>query len=234
MFKYFIVILLASVLTAHVTAQSYFNGTIVYTATTSGEPGAAKAFTDFMSSKSSVTWSDKGFQQVDNSGYKSGKVFMPYGEVRATFCDAEEKKIVTMYVQDLGNIDPAVKKLTPHIFAYELKSTGEFETILGYKCEKYKVVKSGMIAATAEVYVWIAPILKLRPSQYNFDSEWFRKLSLPPLQYGFTEGAVLKSVTSEPGYVPNQRVIVTYQAVEIKKDFYPAEFMKIPAGYKAE
>jgi len=215
-------------------SQNYFSGTIIYSASASGEVEAAKLFNDSQADELGVTWNEKGFEQRHSTGWQVGKIFYLHDETKGFFCKASEKKVIKARVQDLAKTDPQVKAFMPKMFTYEIKALGEFETIEGYKCEKYEVIKSGFLKSGASAFVWISEELKLRPTQLNFETEWTQILAAMPLQYGFTEGAVLKARISEPSFTGNGMVDVTYEMTEIKKEFFPINFLKIPEGYSEE
>lgn len=218
-------------LTSESTVQEEFTGTIVYAASASGEEESSKLFNDSQADEVRITWTREGFEQRENSGWNRGKTFYKYTEEKALNCRDAEQTLVKMGVQDFAKTDPEVKKFMPHLFAYEIKKTGKSEIIAGYKCDHYEVIKSGFVKAGATAEVWITSDLKLPPSQFSFESEWRRILALLPLQYGFTEGAVMKAVTREPSFTGNGSVEVTYVVKEVLKGDIPDGFLEAPEGY---
>lgn len=212
-------------------AQDYFQGTITYTAKATGEPEAAKLFNDSQSNELIVSWSNEGFEQRERKGWNQGKIVFLKKSNKAIYCSASDKKKIKAAIEDLSKTDPKVKAFMPQLFTYELKPLNEFETIAGYKSQKFKVVRSGFIKNTAEAYVWIAKELKLESSQYKFETDWRQILAVLPLQFGFTEGAILKAEISEPSFTGNGTVDVTYEVQNVQPGYLPEDFLVIPEDY---
>ncbi len=227
-----LILVFLSTLTVSVcSAQGYFQGTITYTAKATGEPEAAKLFNDSQSNELIVSWSDEGFEQSESRGWNEGKVVYWKKSNKAIYCNAPEMKKVAAHIEDLSKTDPKVKAFMPQLFTYELAPLNEFETIAGFASQKFEVVRSGFIKSGAKAYVWVAKDLKISPSQYKFETDWRQILAVLPLQFGFTEGAILRAQISEPSFTGTGTVDVTYEVKTVQPGYLPKDFLIIPVGY---
>ena len=148
---------------------------------------------------------------------------------------ADEKKAIhikksdgtktDLSVQDLDKTDEQVKAFMPQMFTYEIKSTGEKSKIAGYSVEKYQIIKSGFLKSGATGYAWIASGLKLPPTRLKFESDWKLILAVLPVQFGFSEGAIMKLEVTEKSMFGDGDVTVTYEVAEVKKNWYPEGFL---------
>ncbi len=226
-----LLVLLSTLSVSVCSAQDYFQGTITYTAKATGEPEAAKLFNDSQSNELIVSWSEEGFEQRESKGWNEGKVVYWKKSNKAMYCNAPEMKKVEAIIEDLSKTDPKVKAFMPQLFAYELTPLDEFETIAGFASQKFKVVRSGFVKSGADAFVWIAKDLKISPSQYKFETDWRQILAVLPLQFGFTEGAILRAQISEPSFTGAGTVDVTYEVKTIRPGYLPIDFLMIPDGY---
>lgn len=212
-------------------SQEYFVGTILYSVDASGEPQATKLFKDSQADEILVSWSDKGYEQREETGWNSGKVIYIFESETAVYCNKSEQKMLEASIQDLAKTDPKAKAFMTQLFTYELMPTGEMEIISGHETEKFEVVRSGFLKANSTANVWIAKDLKLPPSQYKFETEWKMILAPMPLQYGFEEGAVLKAEINEPSFTGEGTVTITYQVSKIAEASFPENFLDTPSEY---
>ena len=209
-------------------AQDIFKGTIVYSTQASGEPEAAKMFNEYQAREIRSSWSNEGFEQSEETGMNAGRVFWKYGDKTATYIQKSNGEILEAAVQSMSDMDESVKAFMPQFFEYELEDLGEDVTIAGYRTQKYLITKSGFVKSNAKAFVWIASDLQLKPTQLKFETEWKVILSAMPLQFGFTEGAVLKAEISEPSMFGEGDVKVVYEVKEVNAGVLPEGFMQKP------
>jgi uncharacterized protein DUF4412 len=204
----------------------YFLGTMAYKAHATGsDADGAEMFNEGAANTIKCYWGELGFRQDETGGWNEGSVITRFDKKESYFLSHEKKEAYKASVVNLADMDEDTKAFMVKIFTYEIAPTGEQETIAGYVCDIYDVKKSGFIKEGAKVKVWIAKGLQLRPSQYDFQTEWKRVISILPLSYGFKEGAVMKSETLEG------EVFVTYEVVSVEPGSPGVEVFSVPEGY---
>lgn len=204
----------------------YFLGSIIYTASAEGSnTEGVEMFQDLAASEIEVTFGAMHYRQEEKDGMNAGVIIADLDSNKAIYLDTDERTWERAGFTDLGNLDPEVRAFMAKTFDYKLEATGETETIQGYETQKHKVLQSGFIKDGAEVHVWIAKDLNLRPTQYDFETEWKRITAPLPLSYGFSEGAVLRSVTSE------DEVIVSYEVTSIVEGTPDQSLFRVPSNY---
>ncbi|MFN3939339.1 MAG: DUF4412 domain-containing protein, partial [Chitinophagales bacterium] len=139
--------------------------------------------------------------------------------------DTQNKVAYRGVYSDLAAADMQLRELMPDHFAPTVEATGEMDTILGYPCSKFKVVRSGFIRSQNATYLWATDSIRLPAARYDIETSVNKVISPVPALIGYSDGVVLRLV-----YQVNEMEI-TYEATDLTSEGFDSAFFKLPDDY---
>jgi len=175
----------------------------------------------------SLYYSGDKFRMLEKGG-TSGNIIADFNNNKIFFLDSLAKTATKATCTDMEKEmqDVKMRKLMPTFYRAELKETTETLNICGFKCKKYKLLKSGFVKAYAKAVVWATNEIILKPLRFDFQTKNSRILTPLPLQVGIDGGTILKMEVNE------NNVIVTYTAVSVSKEKPADNLFVLPDKYQ--
>ncbi len=176
-----------------------FKGKIVYSVNVTGNnDDLENMIKDYTGDITTVYILDDLFYLSERTQYSEKIARIDLVKKEATIKPADKTEFEKAGYYLIDDQKEALSSLLPYHFKTDLEDTGETDSIAGYLCKKFKVLKSGFVNADAVSYVWITNEILLPPSRYDIETDYIRILSPIPISVP-VEGTTLKSLTTEAG-----------------------------------
>lgn len=179
----------------------------------------------FSPEKTDIWFAENKFRMIEHGGASRGNILVFSDKQEAWQIDTVEKIAYLGEYSDFDDPGEELMDMMPDHFAPTLESMHETETIQGYPCEKFKVVRSGFIPADDEAFVWITNAIRFPSSRFDVQTD-INRVTVPlPLYLGYNDGAILKM------RIANKRYAAIYEVTEMHKSNSDPSVFLIPEGY---
>ncbi len=203
-----------------------YNGQVLYEAVaTSDNPDNVHLFYQFSPVRINIYFQNDQFRLIEEGGLSNGNIIIDATEQKAWQLDTVNRIAFEGVYSDFDNASETLKQQMPDHFAPLLESTGEHETILGYKCEKFAVLRSGFVPKDSEAFIWVSNEFQFPHARYDVQTAVNHVTSPLPLTLGNKNGAVLKME------IDDSDTKVIYTATKLDTQNITASLFKIPDGY---
>ncbi|MCB0622098.1 MAG: DUF4412 domain-containing protein, partial [Saprospiraceae bacterium] len=219
---FFLALLLCAGLQTTVVGQSEFQGTVDYKFEINGEGAEFMAL--MMPQKMVVKYGKKSMMTYFVGGMMEamvGKIVVD-GQHDEVFIVKEDEE--TVYMMGPEDLEEGQEVSTPK----EVVKEKETETIMGYKCQKYKVVLAGEEGAEQVQYIWTTEKLKAPNFKAGSAGKFNMMGNLPE---GAVPGFPLKVTTLAD---PSMDITVTMVASMIDEQSIPKEEFYRPKDYEVK
>ncbi|MCX6239243.1 MAG: hypothetical protein NTY07_17070 [Bacteroidia bacterium] len=175
----------------------------------------------------SIYYSNDKFRMIEKEG-TAGNIIADFSNKQVFFLDSLTKTATKATCTDMEAAmkDENMRKLMPTHYRAILEETPETLNICGFKCKKFKLVKSGFVKAYATAVVWITNDIILKQIRFDFQTKNRRILTPLPLQVGIDGGTILKMEVNE------NNVIATYTAISISTNKPAYNLFELPEKYQ--
>ncbi len=173
-----------------------------------------------------IYFAEKKFRLIEQGGLSNGNIIVYLDLMEAWQLDTIKKMAYLGEYSDLSNPSEELQDLLPDHFAPTVESTGIKEIIAGQECIKYKILRSGIIPAGDEAYIWVANNLQFPSSRFDIQTEINYTTVPAPLFIGYEGGAILRL------YVKSKTYSRTIEVVELTKGPVDENIFLIPENYQ--
>lgn len=203
-----------------------FFGKVTYTTKfESPDTNLLQTVRPFSPEKTEIWFAENKFRMIEHGGASKGNILVFTDKKEAWQIDTTDKIAYLGEYSDFDDPGEELMDMMPDHFAPTLEAVHETETIQGFSCEKFKVIRSGFIPGADEAFVWITNEIRFPPSRYDVQTD-INHVTVPlPLYLGYNDGVILKM------RIANKRYAAVYEIIEMNKSISDQHVFSIPEGF---
>ena len=208
--------------------QSEFSGEVIYSASVvSPDTLDRRNFFIFAPSQIEIYFSPDKFRMIEHGGASAGNILIDKNSREVWQIDTVKHIVHRGQYSDFNMANEDLRKSMPDMFSPAIERTGEKENIAGYECEKYIVIRSGMLPEGQTAVFWATSSLHFPSSRYDIQTPVNRATVPLPLLIGYNEGAILKME------IMTATMKVIYTVTTLTEQTEPSVFT-LPQNYSLE
>lgn len=205
-----------------------FQGSMTFTAeATSDIAGDVLIFYDFTAARVDLAFAKNKFRMIEHGGQSNGNILL-FSDTKTVYhLDTIDNTAYKGEYSDLDNASELIKSQMPDHYSPTFEDLHQTETISGFLCSKYKILRSGFIRHNTEVTIWATDAFVYPHVRFDIQTDRNKVVVPMPLLIGFRNGAVLKME------IQDADLKVVYTASNIIQQVDSSLFI-IPANYTIE
>ncbi|MBX7225782.1 MAG: DUF4412 domain-containing protein [Chitinophagales bacterium] len=168
---------------------------------------------------------DDWYMKTETSGQNQGTVLVDNKNKNAYIIYDKTQEVEKATYWTVDGVEGNVDAFIPDSRKTLLNSSNERDTILGYPCIKYEVVKSSYKSPTvSSMYIWVTDSIEIPQTRYEISSK--TKVVSPIIPEAIpVSGVVLKLAATE------NNITLTYTATSLSTKPIVEETFNIPEAY---
>lgn len=205
----------------------YKSGKLVYTVkVNSPDSNEINTFYHFNPASIEMYFSGNKFRMIEYGGLSYGNILLN-NETKEVFqLDTLNKIAYRGVYSDLASADAKLRELMPDHFAPTMEPTDNIDTILGFPCRQYKILRSGFIRSQNDTYMWVTDSIQLPPARYDIETPINKVITPLPLIIGYSKGTVLRLTYQV------DEMEIAYEVSDIQLEKVDSSFFTIPEDYE--
>lgn len=185
-----------------------------------------RIFYDFNPEKINLYFKGEKFRMIESGGLSKGNILLDNSSIEVFQLDTANKIAYKGVYSDLASAHAQLQKVMPDHYAPTIEDAQETDTILGYACKKYKVIKSGFTRAQNATFIWVTDSVIFPSARYDIETEINAVTTPVPVLIGYRDGLIMRMAYTA------DNMDITYEISELNTNFQDEKLFVIPDNYE--